>query len=116
LKEEDVCYCQQQWLPGGLPERDSLGNLICRKNGNVLGMRPCLGAVGASVSGRLLTRKKRSGPPVFHVIHALNEVASMIDQEGRVSPKALKQLEKPPIPMMPFALWRRMFMLFAALG
>jgi multimeric flavodoxin WrbA len=106
----------------GFPEayQNAVALAICRNLAERTGMfwagSLTLGAGEALVSGRPLTEKKRRGPPVFHVIHALNKVASMIDQEGRASREALKGLEKSPIPMMPFALWRRMFMLFAALG
>jgi len=50
------------------------------------------------------------------VIHALKEAASMLNQEGRISQQVFKGMEKSPIPMVPFSLWRRMFIPFAAMG
>jgi hypothetical protein len=50
------------------------------------------------------------------VIHALREAAFMLDQDGRVSGAPWKSLERTPFPMMPFFLWRRMFISFAAMG
>jgi multimeric flavodoxin WrbA len=75
-----------------------------------------LGAGEALVCGRSLGEKKSNGLPVFHVIHALRESASMLDQKGRVSGAPGKSLERTPFPMMPFSLWRRMCIPFAASG
>ncbi len=106
----------------GFPEayQNATALVICRnfaeKTGMVWAGSLALGAGEAVVAGQPLTQKKRSGPPVLHVIEALNQVASLIDQKGQVSQEALKGLEKSPIPMMPFALWRRMFIFLAALG
>lgn len=92
---------------------------ICRnfaeKTGMIWAGSLALGAGESLVHGEPLTEKKRKGPPVPHVIHALKASASILNQQGRVSRQANKGLEKSPIPMVPFFLWRRMFVSFAAM-
>ncbi|MFO7461465.1 MAG: NAD(P)H-dependent oxidoreductase [Desulfatiglandales bacterium] len=89
---------------------------FAEKTGMVWAGSLALGAGEALVCGRSLGEKKPNGLPVFHVIHALRESASMLDQKGRVSCAPGKSLERTPFPMMPFFLWRRMCIPFAASG
>jgi hypothetical protein len=106
----------------GFPEpyQNAPALAICRdfaeKTGMIWAGSLALGAGEALVHGQPLTGKKRKGPPVPNVIHALKEAASMLNQEGGISQPAFKGLEKSPIPMVPFSLWRRMFIPFAAMG
>jgi hypothetical protein len=106
----------------GFPEayQNAPALAICRnfaeKTGMIWAGSFALGAGEALVHGQPLTEKKRKGPPVPYVIHALREAAFMLDQGGRVSGAPWKSLKRTPFPMMPFFLWRRMFISFAAMG
>jgi len=106
----------------GFPEpyQNAPALAICRNFAETTGMiwagSLALGAGEALVHGQPLTGKKRKGPPVPNVIHALEEAAALLDREGRISSRAFKSLEKSPIPMVPFSLWRRMYIPFAAMG
>jgi hypothetical protein len=106
----------------GFPEsyQNAPALAICRnfaeKTGMIWAGSLALGAGEALVHGQPLEGKKRKGAPVPNVIRALEEAASMLNEEGRISQQAFKGMEKSPIPMVPFSLWRRMFIPFAAMG
>jgi multimeric flavodoxin WrbA len=106
----------------GFPEayQNAPALAICRnfaeKTGMIWAGSLALGAGEALVHGQPLTDKKRKGPPVPHVINVLKEAASILNQKGRVTQQTAKGLERSPIPMVPFFLWRRMFISFAAMG
>jgi multimeric flavodoxin WrbA len=71
---------------------------------------------GGVVGGQPLTEKKRSGPPVKHVIRALDLTAAAL-AEGRPAPaEAARLMAKNPIPLIPFALWRWIYIRFGGKG
>ncbi len=109
-------------INNGFPEahQNAPALAICRNFAQNTGMiwagSLALGAGEALVHGQPLTEKKRKGPPVPHVINALKEAASILNRKGRISQQTVQGLERSPIPMAPFFLWRRMFISFAAMG
>ena len=56
-----------------------------------------------------LTQVKRSGPPVKHVIQALDMAGADLAKGGIVPSDAQSLISKTPIPVMPFGTWRWMF-------
>jgi hypothetical protein len=58
------------------------------------------------VGSQPLTVAKRSGPPVKHVIRALDLTAAALGEGGSVPAQAVSLMAKSPVPFMPFALWR----------
>jgi hypothetical protein len=68
-----------------------------------------MGAGEALSSGQSLTSRNRSGPPVRHVIQALDMTAAAL-AEGRPPPsEVMTMIARSPIPLMPFAAWRWIF-------
>jgi multimeric flavodoxin WrbA len=71
---------------------------------------------GGVVGGQPLTEKKRSGPPVKHIIRALDLTAAALE-EGRPAPaEAASLMAKNPLPFIPFALWRWIYISFGGKG
>lgn len=68
-----------------------------------------VGAGEALSSGQSLTAKDRSGPPVRHVIQALDMTAAALAGGRPVLPEAVTLIARNPIPLLPFAAWRWLF-------
>jgi multimeric flavodoxin WrbA len=68
-----------------------------------------MGAGEALSSGQLLTDPGRSGPPVAHVIQALDMASAALDEGRPVPPEAAALIARSPIPFVPFAVWRWLF-------
>jgi multimeric flavodoxin WrbA len=68
-----------------------------------------MGAGEALSGGQPLTAKHRSGPPVKHVIQALDLTAAAIAEGQPVPDRAVKMIAKTPIPLLPFSAWRWIF-------
>jgi multimeric flavodoxin WrbA len=104
----------------GFPEayQNAIALEICQNFAQKMGMiwagGLALGAGEAVVREQPLTEQKRSGPPVLHVIEALNTTAVMLDQDGQISSGPTRIFVKSPIPMVPFPLWRWMYIFLAA--
>jgi hypothetical protein len=95
----------------GFPEthQNSLALAICREfaaqSGFAWAGSLALGGGGA-VGDQPLTVAKRSGPPVKHVIAALEMTAAALAEGLPVPAEAVRMISKSPIPLMPLALWR----------
>jgi len=72
------------------------------------------GAGEALGAGQELTKPKRSGPPVHHVIKALDIAGNDLVKGSIVSMKAQDLISKVPIPILPFSIWRWLFPKFGA--
>jgi multimeric flavodoxin WrbA len=99
----------------GFPEahQNTLALAICHRFAVQSGMRwaggLAMGAGEALSSGQSLTSRNRSGPPVKHVIQALDMTAAAL-VEGRPLPsEAVTMIARSPIPLLPFAAWRWIF-------
>ena len=68
-----------------------------------------MGAGEAIGGGKELTETKRSGPPVKHVIEALEKAGADLANGMNVSQQIQKIISKSPIPILPHSLWRWMF-------
>jgi multimeric flavodoxin WrbA len=73
-------------------------------------------AGGGMIGGQPLTETKRSGPSVKHVIQALDLTAAALSDGFPVPAQAIKLMAKNPVPYMPFALWRLIYMRFGGKG
>jgi hypothetical protein len=71
---------------------------------------------GEIVGVQPLTETKRSGPPVKHVIRALDLTAAALAEGHAVPAQAVKLMARNPIPFMPFALWRWIYVRFGGKG
>jgi hypothetical protein len=71
-----------------------------------------MGAGEALSGGQTLTQPKRLGPPVNHVIEALERAGAELAQGRAVSLAAQRLISKTPLPLVPFAIWRWMFTTF----
>ncbi len=98
----------------GFPEthQNSVALAICREfaaqNRFLWAGSLALGG-GGVVGGQPLTEAKRSGPPVKHVIAALEMAAGALAGGLPVPAEAVRMISKPPIPLMPFTLWRWLY-------
>ena len=99
----------------GFPEahQNTLALAICHRFAVQSGVRwaggLAMGAGEALSSGQSLTSRNRSGPPVKHVIQALDMAAAALT-EGRPPPsEAVTMIARSPIPLLPFAAWRWIF-------
>ena len=105
----------------GFPEtnQNAVALAICREFAAQTGMawagRLALGAGGAIGSEPLLATK-RSGPPVRHVIHALDLTAAALAEGRPTPPEAARLMTKCPIPLIPFGLWRWMYVRIGGRG
>lgn len=99
----------------GFPEADqnTLALAICRHFAAQCGMRweggLAIGAGEALSSGQSLTSKNRSGPPVKHVIRSLDITAAALAEGRPLPPEAGVMMSRSPIPLLPFAAWRWIF-------
>jgi len=75
-----------------------------------------LGGGESISSGRPLTTPHRGGPPVNHVIQALDMSAEALAAGHHVPAEAVRMFAKSPMPFVPFVVWRRMFVMFGAKG
>jgi len=74
-----------------------------------------LGA-GGMIGTQPLTAAKRSGPPVRHVVQALNLTAAALGEGLPVPGQAAELMARNPFPLVPRALWRRIYMHFGEKG
>lgn len=65
---------------------------------------------GGMIGGQPLTASRASGPPVKHVIRALDLAGEALSEGHPVPAEAVRWMAKNPIPLVPFALWRRLYM------
>ncbi|MCD4743529.1 MAG: NAD(P)H-dependent oxidoreductase [Desulfobacteraceae bacterium] len=65
-------------------------------------------------AGQELTQPKRFGPPVNHVIKALNIAGKDLANGTAVSINSQNFISKVPIPILPFSIWRWLFPKFGA--
>ncbi|HME01041.1 MAG TPA: NAD(P)H-dependent oxidoreductase [Terriglobia bacterium] len=75
-----------------------------------------LGGGESISSGRPLTDPHRSGPPITHVIRALDMTAAALAEGHSVPGSAVTMMARNPMPVVPFAVWRTMFVKFGASG
>ena len=71
---------------------------------------------GGVIGGQPLTLRKRSGLPVKHVIGALDLTAAALSEGRPVPAQAVRLMAKNPVPFMPFALWRWIYIRFGGKG
>ena len=71
---------------------------------------------GGAIGGQPLTVTKRPGLPVKHVIQALDLTAAALSEGRPVPAQGVKLMAKNPIPFVPFALWRWIYIRFGAKG
>jgi hypothetical protein len=100
----------------GFPEahHNALALAICQRfavdTGLIWSGGLALGAGEALCSGQPLTGAERTGrPPVKHVIQALDMASAALADGQPVPAEAVKLIAKTPIPLMPFSLWRWLF-------
>jgi NADPH-dependent FMN reductase len=102
-------------INNGFPEfsQNALALAICRFFADQCGISwagaLAMGAGEAIGGGQDLTKTKRSGPPVKHVIKALDIAGADLAKGRAVSPDAQNLISKTPIPIMPFGIWRWIF-------
>jgi len=75
-----------------------------------------LGGGESISSGQPLTAPHRSGPPVRHVIRALDMTAAALAAGRPVPGEAVTMMARNPMPIVPFAVWRAMFVKLGASG
>ena len=71
---------------------------------------------GGMIGGQPLTGAKRSRPPIKHVISALEMTAAALAEGQPVPAEAVKMVAKNPIPLIPFALWRWLYVRMGGRG
>jgi multimeric flavodoxin WrbA len=105
----------------GFPEthQNAVALAICcefaAQNGFVWASSLALGG-GGIVGGQPLIGAKRSGPPVKHVIAALEMTAAALAEGVPVPAEAVRMIAKSPIPLMPFAIWRWLYVRIGGKG
>jgi len=105
----------------GFPEthQNSVALAICQEfaaqTGIAWGGGLALGGGGA-IGEQPLSVKKRSGPPIKHVIRALDLTAAALSEGYQVPAQAVRFMAKNPVPFMPFALWRWIYMRLGGKG
>ncbi len=105
----------------GFPEtrQNAVALAICREFAAQTGFKWAGSLVfggGGVIGSQPLTVAKRSGPPVKHVIAALEMTAAALAEGLPVPAEAVRMISKNPIPLMPFALWRWMYVRFGGKG
>ena len=95
----------------GFPEthQNSMALAICREFAAQSGFRWAGGLAlggGGAIGGQPLTGPKRSGPPVKHVIGALDMTAAALAEGLPVPAEAVRMIANNGIP---FVLWRRLY-------
>jgi len=71
---------------------------------------------GGAIGEQPLNATKRPGLPVKHVIRALDLTAASLAEGRSVPAEAVKLMAKTPVPFMPFALWRWVYLRFGGRG
>ena len=102
-------------INNGFPEfhQNALALAICRCFSDQCGISWAgslsMGAGEALGGGQELTQPKRSGPPVKHVLKALDEAGEELSKGNVVSFNTQSLISKTPIPIVPFGMWRWIF-------
>ncbi len=102
-------------LNNGFPEahHNTLALAICHRFAVQSGMRwaggLAMGAGEALSCGQSLTSRNRSGPPVKHVIRALDMTAASLAEGQTLPSEAVTMIARSPIPLLPFGAWRWIF-------
>jgi NAD(P)H-dependent FMN reductase len=105
----------------GFPEthQNSVALAICREfaaqSGIAWGGGLALGG-GGVIGGQPLAMNKRPGLSVKHAIRALDLTAANLSEGRPVPAEVLGLLAKNPVPFMPFALWRWIYIRFGGKG
>jgi multimeric flavodoxin WrbA len=103
----------------GFPEsyQNAPAVAICRRFAVDTGMTwlggLAMGAGEALFRGQPFEETKRNGPPVVHVKRALGLTASALANGQTIPGEAIRLIRKTPIPIVPFRLWRRLFIITA---
>jgi multimeric flavodoxin WrbA len=105
----------------GFPEtrQNAVALAICREFAAQTGFKwagSLALAAGGMIGSQPLTEAKRSSPPVKHVVAALEMTAAALAEGRPVPAEAVRLISKTPIPLMPFALWRWMYVRFGGKG
>ncbi|MGA2962482.1 MAG: NAD(P)H-dependent oxidoreductase [Candidatus Korobacteraceae bacterium] len=105
----------------GFPEthQNSVALAICQEFAAQSGIAWAGGLAlggGGAIGGQPLTGTKRSGPPVKHVIRALDLTAASLSDRRPVPAEAVTLMAKNPIPFIPFALWRWIYIRIGGMG
>ena len=102
-------------INNGFPEnrQNALALAICRCFADQCGLSwsgaLALGAGEALGGGQELTQKRRSGPPVTHVIKALDQAGQELAKGNTVYYDTQSLISKTPIPIIPFGMWNWIF-------
>ncbi len=105
----------------GFPEthQNAVALAICREFAAQSGIEWAGGLAlggGGIVGQQPLGIAKRSGPPVKHVVQALDLTTAALAQ-GRPAPAlAISLMAKNPVPAIPFPVWRWIYMRFGGTG
>jgi len=126
-KALDVIAAHRRAVPNPLPQRlvAVVNNGFPEAHQNAVALAIChqfavqsriawagglaLGAGEAISSGRPLIVAHRSGLPVKHVIQALDITATALAEGHPVPVEAVTMMARNPMPLVPFAVWGRMF-------
>jgi len=105
----------------GFPEshQNAVALAICREFAAQSGIAWAGGLAmpgGGYVGAEALDAAKRAGPPVKHIVKALDLAAEALDRGQAVPAEAATCLARSPIPMVPFAVWRRLYIHLAGSG
>lgn len=104
------------FMNNGFPEfyQNALALAICRNFADQCGISwvgsLAMGAGEAIGQGQELTQPKRSGPPVKHVIKALDKTGEALVKGIPIPSNIQNLISKPPIPLMTFGIWRWLFL------
>ena len=104
------------FINNGFPEfhQNALALAICRNFADQCGISwagsLAMGAGEAIGQGQELTQPKRSGPPVKHVIKALDKTGEALVKGIPIPLNIQNLISKPPIPLMTFRIWRWLFL------
>lgn len=102
-------------INNGFPEfhQNALALAICRFFADQCGISwagaLAMGAGEAIGGEQELTKTKRSGPPVKHIIEALDKAGADLAKGSAVSLNVQSLISKTPIPIVPFGIWRWIF-------
>ncbi|MCK4663188.1 MAG: flavodoxin family protein [Bacteroidales bacterium] len=100
------------FVNNGFPEfyQNALALAICRNFADQCGIfwagALAMGAGEVLGQGQELTLPKRSGPPVKHVIKALDKAGEALVKESAIPSNIQNLISKPPIPLISFRIWR----------
>jgi hypothetical protein len=99
----------------GFPEaaQNAVALAMCRRFANQSGIAwaggLAMGAGEALSSGQSLTASMRSGPPVRHVIDALDMAGAALAEGRSVPSEAARLIAKSPVPLLHPSVWRWLF-------